>query len=400
MKRYDLSLQHNLGYKIVALIMAVLLWFYVLQTQDTDTERLFTVALETRGLSANLTVADLTSQVKVRVKGSKQDLAALNQQDIHAYIVMDNAPAGQRTETVQLTLPDKVEKVSVSPSSVTVNIEKLVTRQLPVQVVVKGDLKTGYTALTPSVTPTEAIIAGPSSKLDQVKVVYVEANVAGLEANYLQKLPIIITMNDGKQNDASLTSNPTEVAVFIPVVADLPSKMVPVTARITGSPASDYAVSRVVVEPAVVKALGAYTKLDVLSYLYTGSVDISGATDDVTIRSTINLPEGITIDGENAVNVFVQIEKNSTKTVSGVPLEVRNLDSGLAAKLTNGTANIVVKGTPTVLQGLTASDIRLFIDAQGLAAGDHTLTIHMETTKNISMTSIDFNTVNVTISKP
>ena len=68
---------------------ALLLWFYVLQTQNTVGERLLEIPLEAKELSSDLVVADMPTQVSVRVKGPKQILEQLGTQDIQAYIVLE-----------------------------------------------------------------------------------------------------------------------------------------------------------------------------------------------------------------------------------------------------------------------------------------------------------------------
>ncbi len=399
MKKSEITAINNFWYKIGAVALALLLWFYVLQTQNTVGERLLEIPLETRELSSNLVVADMPSQVSVRVKGPKQILEQLGTQDIRAYIVLENAVEGQRTESVHLILPDKVEKISVNPASVTINIEQISTMQLPVEVIVKGDLQEGYTALTASVTPTEAIVSGPQSKLDEIKSVTVEANLTGIDANYLQKLPVVINMTNNEKNNNLLTVSPAEVAVFIPVVEDMPSKQVPVTARINGSPASDYIVSRVVVEPSVVKILGAYNIIDSITYLYTEDVDINGATRDITVQSNLILPDGVQIDGESTVNVFIQIEHGGDKSFSDVPIEIRNLGEAFNGSLDVASTDITLAAAPAILQALEKGSIHLFVDANELTVGEHTVTVQMEAMDSISLVRMEIQEVKLTISE-
>lgn len=399
MKKSEITAINNFWYKIGAVALALLLWFYVLQTQNTVGERLLEIPLETRELSSNLVVADMPSQVSVRVKGPKQILEQLGTQDIRAYIVLENAVEGQRTESVHLILPDKVEKISVNPASVTINIEQISTMQLPVEVIVKGDLQEGYTALTASVTPTEAIVSGPQSKLDEIKSVTVEANLTGIDANYLQKLPVVINMTNNEKNNNLLTVSPAEVAVFIPVVEDMPSKQVPVTARINGSPASDYIVSRVVVEPSVVKILGAYNIIDSITYLYTEDVDINGATSDITVQSNLILPDGVQIDGESTVNVFIQIEHGGDKSFSDVPIEIRNLGEAFNGSLDVASTDITLAAAPAILQALEKGSIHLFVDANELTVGEHTVTVQMEAMDSISLVRMEIQEVKLTISE-
>ena len=244
-----------------------------------------------------------------------------------------------------------------------------------------------------------AIVSGPQSKLDEIKSVTVEANLTGIDANYLQKLPVVINMTNNEKNNNLLTVSPAEVAVFIPVVEDMPSKQVPVTARINGSPASDYIVSRVVVEPSVVKILGAYNIIDSITYLYTEDVDINGATRDITVQSNLILPDGVQIDGESTVNVFIQIEHGGDKSFSDVPIEIRNLGEAFNGSLDVASTDITLAAAPAILQALEKGSIHLFVDANELTVGEHTVTVQMEAMDSISLVRMEIQEVKLTISE-
>ncbi|NLF80259.1 MAG: hypothetical protein GX572_03605, partial [Clostridia bacterium] len=72
------------GYKISAIVIALLLWGYVIVTQNPLADAMFTVPLEIRNLSSELAIMETTDQVQVRVQGSNSDLENLKSGNISA----------------------------------------------------------------------------------------------------------------------------------------------------------------------------------------------------------------------------------------------------------------------------------------------------------------------------
>ena len=60
---------HFWGFKVCAVLCAILLWFYVMETQNPMTEESFTVPVEMRNLSSSLAIPDTNRQVTIRVQG-------------------------------------------------------------------------------------------------------------------------------------------------------------------------------------------------------------------------------------------------------------------------------------------------------------------------------------------
>ncbi len=120
--------------------------------------------------------------------------------------------------------------------------------------------------------------------------------------------------------------------------------------------------------------------VDVLpGYVETSPVDLTGAKDDVDVRVQLNLPEGVSVVGDQTVNVVVGVSAiEGSLTINDVPVEVINLDPGLEALLSPANVNIILSGPLPMLDALTTSDVRVLIDLGGVVAGTYQLVPRVE----------------------
>lgn len=388
----------NLFYKIFSVVLAVMLWLYVSNQENPLTEQMFTVPLEIRDLSPTLVITEQPSFVKVRIEGQRQELANVTTRDIHAFLEMDGTDAGMHLLDVNVSVPAKTRLVSVTPTDINVNVETVATAQVPVVVSYANEEPAkGYMALPVVLNPTRVEISGPQDKLKNIKQVFVEVNLAGISANYHQKLPTKVADEDGNLLADLITVSPKEVDVLVPIIRELPSKTVPVKVPLTGSPASGYQVERVVIEPQVVPIYGDFARIDLIDSLSTAAVDIAGATGDVNQRVALQVPGGLTVVENLEITAVVRISKIVEKTFSAVPITQRGLSAGMTATLAGSSVEIVVAGSEALLSKMTLADIQCTIDLTGLPIGSYQLTIQTAAPVGVTVKSVGPSQIGVTL---
>lgn len=124
----------NLGLKILALALAVLLWWFV--AGETKVLVGFAVPLEIRNVPAGMTVTNkVERQVEVRLAGPPSLLGSLQQAEVTAAIDLSEARAGRqvvRIEERSIRVPPGVKVQRIYPNAVEVSLERLERRRLPV----------------------------------------------------------------------------------------------------------------------------------------------------------------------------------------------------------------------------------------------------------------------------
>jgi YbbR domain-containing protein len=295
------------GYKILAVCLAFLLWYFVTGQLDPMAKQTFTRPVELRPTVTQLVSMTSLPEVTITVSGAKSLVQSLQEQDIHAYVDVSGQTTGVRYLPIQTGVPDNIRVLSIYPQTVRVSLDYLANKKVPVKVVLQGTPISGFMTLDPVATPGQVTVSGPSGLLGGIQEVQAVVNAAGVNTNITTK----VSLQFSEPND-KLEMNPKEVSVVVPVVPSEPVKTVPVIADVSGTPGPNLAVKSVVVEPAMVELTGPQDVLAGLVTVYTQPVDISGATDPVVQNVDLMLPQGVFLVTQGQVQVTVELGAAAT----------------------------------------------------------------------------------------
>ena len=162
---------HNLGWKLLALAIAVVLWALV--ASEPELSEFATVRLEYRNLPEYLEIgSDPVGSVSLELRGPSGELRGVGD-GIQPAVVLDMSDVrpGERTFTIgagNVKLARGVRMVRSIPSEVRFLFERRVVRFVPVGVRTTGQGQNGYTVAHQSVTPDRLEIAGPSSRVARI----------------------------------------------------------------------------------------------------------------------------------------------------------------------------------------------------------------------------------------
>ena len=136
----------NLGYKLLALGLALLLWGVANSTSSV--ERGFDLPVVLVGLPETVVVTGQTSDaVNVRVRGSRAGLRAFSGGEIEYQVDLSGSKPGVARREVDLTalkLPRGAQIVSRSPSSIDFTMERRGTKAVRVRPDLDGEPAEGF----------------------------------------------------------------------------------------------------------------------------------------------------------------------------------------------------------------------------------------------------------------
>lgn len=119
---------HNLGLKLLSLILAVVLWFY-LATENLDTRDLLPVRLKFENLPSNLILSEASrDSVVVRIRGQKDAILALSASDFSCLLDLSKARAGRYNYSLdknKFLYPLNVRVIKVIPNKVEIVLEEI-----------------------------------------------------------------------------------------------------------------------------------------------------------------------------------------------------------------------------------------------------------------------------------
>lgn len=119
---------HNLGLKLLSLILALILWFY-LATKNLDARDMVPVRLKFENLPSNLILSETSrDSVVVRVRGQKDTILVLLASDFSYVLDLSKATAGRRNYSLdkdKVLHPLNVRVIKVIPDKVEVVLEEI-----------------------------------------------------------------------------------------------------------------------------------------------------------------------------------------------------------------------------------------------------------------------------------
>jgi YbbR domain-containing protein len=312
------SLRENWGIAALSIVLATSLWVYV--TDKNDTERTArvpgAVAVECVNVPAAKAVAPPCSDqtVVVRVRAPDSVLNDLTSLDFTATADLSNVTSD--TETVRVVVDPKearVDIVEVSPVEITIHLEDLAQRSVPVRTRLIGAPLRGFEIATTTLEPEEAVVSGPQSLVDRVAAVEADVDLTGVRTDFTQTL--LLQARDDQGGDIkNVTVDPESAAVTVELRQLEFSAPFIVVPMITGSPAPGFVVAGLQIEPPFVVITGAadiFQGLDPTQGIATDPISIDGASADVVRPATLRLPQGGRVE-QPAVTVRVIITHAGT----------------------------------------------------------------------------------------
>jgi len=383
------------GFKILALLLALTIWLYVTVKDNPLSEATYSVPVEIRNLSDDLSQPENNYQVQIRVQGQAALINEITGHDLVAYVDLQGMEAGEVMPKIEVSLPENVTLISLSPDSVQLSLEPKVQEAFPLEVKVSGAPAEHYRVLDPVLSPELVTVSGSAPRIAEIGSVFVSAEIGGLTENYNRNLSVEVLDKEGNNITQYFTLAPNTVNVVLPVVYDQPEATIAVRAATTGTPAMGYQVSRIVVEPSSVRAFGDLDTLDSLYYLETEVIDITG------IRTTTSFTARVVHGGNislatDYVTVVVQIEPVATASFTRELIHTQGLAETLSCNIPHTMVDVVVAGPDTYISGLNEADIVPYVDCTGITEpGEYELPVQVSLPNNLSLVEASPLTVKV-----
>ena len=161
-------MRNNLPFKILAIVLALTVWFLAKQEEKPVQVSFFAPIIFTN-LPPMLRVSVNPTQVNVSATVSQRRSNSLNPAEIRMLLDLETARPGTytfpvETDGLQTPVPLNIEKIA--PTQVELVIEELIEKELPLQARYSGQLGAGYLLEQIEIVPPTARIRGPKRLLD------------------------------------------------------------------------------------------------------------------------------------------------------------------------------------------------------------------------------------------
>ena len=172
------SLTTNLQWKILALVFAIGLWSVVVGEPELVTSH--SVPIYYKNLPRELEIgSDVPDRVHLELRGPAGKLSPSSLADTSVLVDLSPVQApGERTFTMSaasISLPVGVQLLRTVPSQLRMRFERLLVKDIPVEVRHGLDPPAGYTVKSQTATPAKLRIIGPESRVQQVEAAQTDA---------------------------------------------------------------------------------------------------------------------------------------------------------------------------------------------------------------------------------
>ena len=109
-------------------------------------------------------------------------------------------------------------------------------------------------------------------------------------------------------------------------------------------------------------------------------IKVNGLSENKKYTEQLKKPKNIRKLSTNTVTIEVKLGDEASTEVSDVNLSFRNLGDNLVVQAASDSINkvpVILKGTDSVISGITSSSIDAYVDLKGLTEGEHKVKINV-----------------------
>ena len=188
-----LNWPNNWGLKLLSLIFAMLLWYFAVGEDKIDTT--IYIPVEIVNLPRELVIANpFKKQLEATVSGPRGLISGINRQRITRTINLAKATTGTiviRNEPDTIQFPRGVTVSRIQPSHITLIIDELIEKELPVQARTIGSPANGHELAGVIFEPPLIKVSGPKAIVGREKLLIAKPiDISGLKGSTTVQVPL------------------------------------------------------------------------------------------------------------------------------------------------------------------------------------------------------------------
>lgn len=362
---------------------ALLLWLYVVTVVSPNSDGHYNnvpitvqgeAVLQDRGL---MIVSGELPTVSLHLEGNRTDLNKINSSNIS--IGVDVSGIGEPGRySLSLTQPNYLTDVSnmvitvlsKDPGTVTVEVDRRISKPVPVDIQYSGTLPENYMADKENrVLDHENItVSGPQTVVDQIAMARIEVDLDERSESLSEQYTYTLCNEKGEPVDAQMIVTDVEaVSLNLKIVQ---VKEVALAVTVTEGGGATAATSVITLDPKVILVSGSDALLEGLETLELGTLNLSELSKDEVLIFPIKLPEGVTNEtGVNEVKVDVKFSELATKELTVKNIQAINVPDGLEVQIITKQLDLLLRGPKDAVEKVTADNITVTVDFSGEQPG-------------------------------
>lgn len=397
-------------YMLLSVFLAFLFWLYVIDVEDPDqsyTYRDVATVISGENIleSQGLTIASLSHDtVDLTIQAPISTLNQLSRDNLSVTVdVSKLSAAGEFLVSYTPVVPSHINTSNLmfegrNPLQITVEVGKLHTKILPIELDMRGSIAEGYLAGQHTISPESVTLSGSLEALAQVDRAVVIIEQENLSQRLLEEFPLLLMDAQGEiLEDPTIECSETSAVVTLPIVVE---REIPLVVNlIPGGGATEDHIASLQISPASIMVSGSEEDMAGLEEISLGSIDLSKVLDQRVFTLPISLDPSLkNITGTTEATVTLTIQGLEIQTFEVSNINTANVPPGYSAAITTQMLPVMVRGSredldqidPTQIRvvadlaesstvGSTSVPATLYLDAPGNAgiAGEYTVVVNI-----------------------
>lgn len=318
--------------------------------------------------------------------------------DFQAWVDLGNVDPSGGPVSVPVHLESidpRVRVLGFEPQNVTVDLDQLSDKIVPVQVD-HGEAPPTMTLGEETIDPTEVHVIGPATVLERVAAARASVVIqsSGIDVDQDVELVAVDSVGDAVPQ---VNVDPATAHVKIPVFSDRQSKTLPVRPQVTGTPAGGFEISSVSVVPSIVTVEGDADQLQALAGLDTAPIPVGGFSETKTVDAALAPPSGVVLIDVQTVKVTIGIRAVTSTRTFEVGVRIIGAQPGLDYDVGVDRVLLTVGGNPVDLDRIIGSTLAADLDVTSLGPGTTNVTVGATLPANVTLVTASPGSVPVTV---
>lgn len=298
---------HNFLKKVIALVAAFVMWFFVMIEQDPEIEDSYTVPLTMSNAPYEFIALCDVKNVTLDTRAPRSNFVKYDANAFRVYANLEGLGEGEHQITPRVIMPQGFELVETKPDLVKVKLDPLIERQMPIELRMTGNVSQDAVVTEIQKSMDTVTVVGPKSFVEQAAKVYGNVNLNNNAASFELQIPMNAV--DAKDNViARVRVVPSVITVSVDIESGVKKRIVPIVPEL--SVADGWELTKVSVEPAQMEIVGAESAVNPIVTLRTEPFTVQ--TGQRFFKGTLRLlvPEGVSVRNEE-VSVSAEVVRKT-----------------------------------------------------------------------------------------
>ncbi len=406
------ALLNKIFLKIISVVFALLIWAYIIDTTPDLTRSRFvenlsvsvtgTTTLNNYGLALATDVyQEYQGVIDANVDVSQKEYARLSGENVSVFLDVSNIRSAGMHEIPLTATSSHGTVTNLYPESITVKIEYLDTREVPIEVEMTGTGKDDYwySVNSQSVNPLTVTVSGPASIVQDATRAVAQIDITGQASSF--RRAAILRLQDTTDQPIStrlLTRSSSTCSVSVDIY---PTKEIPVTADASQIVVADgYEIAEITFQPATITVAAQSALLDGIDELPVEIPDNMPVLNKTyTKRLSLSKLPDFKFMSTNQVYMTITLREKSVSTVlNNVSVKMLGLRSEYEAYILPSVVSVMATGAYSVVKNITSNDVYAYIDLSTLSRGTYHLPVFIGNNTGVTYDLITPQFVYVSIS--